>query len=357
MQAKTPEERSKAYEEKFPKARSYVGRFLQIAESAPDDPSAVDSLVWIVQHAEGGPEFDRAIDVLVRDHAADQRVGLQAASGLNGKMSPETARLLRAMLDKNPNRFVRGMVCLWLGQHLKNQSQSVRSIRDDKETAAWWEGRFLEEGFDREAFERFRRRDPDALMKESEAAFERVVKEFGDLRSREGTIGQEAQTELNEIRNLVPGKPAPEVTGSDVNGHPFKLSDERGRVVLLSFWGRRWGSLRGQIPYERALVARMKDRPFVVLGVNDEESQEQLRALVKKEEITWRSWWDPDGRKGASGPIARQFNIYTRPTYYLIDHRGVIRRKFLGTPGPGKLDAAIDELVAAAEKDADPPRP
>ena len=42
---------------------------------------------------------------------------------------------------------------------------------------------FLEEGGDKESFERFRRRDPDALMKEAEAAFERVVKEFGDLPS------------------------------------------------------------------------------------------------------------------------------------------------------------------------------
>ena len=138
---------------------------------------------------------------------------------------------------------------------------------------------------------------------------------------------------------------------------PLKLSDERGRVVLLSFWGQRWGSLRGQIPHERAIVARMKDRPFVVLGINDEADKEQLRSLIKKEGITWRSWWDPEGRRNADGPIARQFNIHTRPTYYLIDHRGVIRRKYTGTPGPGELDAAIDELVAAAEKDADAPRP
>ena len=114
-QAKTPEERSKAYDEKFPQARAYVGRFLQIAESAPDDPSAVDALVWIVEHGQCGPAFDRAIDVLARDHAADRRVGLRAASGLIHKMSPETERLLRAMLDKNPNRFVRGTACLWLG--------------------------------------------------------------------------------------------------------------------------------------------------------------------------------------------------------------------------------------------------
>src|SRR5262249_40158944 len=150
----------------------------------------------------------------------------------------------------------------------------------------------LEEGGDKASFERFRRRDPDALMTQSEAAFERVVKEFVDIPgSRGGTLGQEAGAALNEIRNLVPGKPAPEVTGLDIDGRPMKLSDHRGRVILLSFWGQRWGSLRGQIPHERQLVARMQDRPFVLLGVNDETDKEKLRGLIKSEGITWRSWW------------------------------------------------------------------
>lgn len=219
----------------------------------------------------------------------------------------------------------------------------------------WTESRFLEDGGDRKGFERFRGRDPDALMAQAEAAFERIIKEYAELGDgRGGTLGQEARDELNEIRNLVPGKPAPEVTGSDIDGRPMRLSDHRGRVVLLAFWGQQWGSLRGQIPYERRLVARMHDRPFVLLGVNDDTDKEKLSGLINTEGITWRSWWDVGGRNHSPGPIARQFNVHTRPTYYLIDHRGVIRRKFLGTPGPGKLDAAIDELVVAAERDAAP---
>jgi RNA polymerase sigma factor (sigma-70 family) len=335
--------------------RSYARRFLQLTESAPSDPTAVDALVWIVQFSDAGPEFDRAIELLARDHATKRQVGLPACSSLIGKMSPSAETLLRAVVDKNPDRFVRGYACLWLGQHLREQSRAVRSVRGDKQWAAQLEARILEDGGDKAGFERFSKRDPDTLMTQSQAAFERVVKEFADIPgSRGGTLGEEAGAVLNEIRNLVPGKPAPEVTGADVDGKPMKLSDHRGRVVLLSFWGKNWGSLRAQIPYERALAARMHDRPFVLLGVNDDD-KETLRALIKKEDITWPSLWDRGRDAGTFGPIARQFNIQTRPALYLIDHRGIIRQKHAGMPDIGKLDAAIDELVAAAERDAGAP--
>src|SRR5262249_8675215 len=57
--AKTPEDRQKAYREKFPRPQSYAGRFLRHAESAPADSSAVDALLWIVQNSFAlvGPEF------------------------------------------------------------------------------------------------------------------------------------------------------------------------------------------------------------------------------------------------------------------------------------------------------------
>ena len=63
------------------------------------------------------------------------------------------------------------------------------------------------------------------------------VKEFGDVTSGRNTLGAAAQSELNEIRNLGIGKPAPEIKGEDIDGTPFKLSDYKGKVVVVDFWG------------------------------------------------------------------------------------------------------------------------
>ena len=355
--AKTAEERMRAYEEKFPRPRAYAGRFLQIAESAPGP---------VGRRCAG---LDRAARrrrarVRPRDRAARRDHAAKHERRSPGGEQPDRQDFAdgRAALPRGhrqePGPVHPGdtLACGWGNTSGINPRRSGASGRT-RQIAGRLEAMFLEEGGDKESFERFRSRDPDALMKQAEAAFERVVKEFGDVPGGRGEpLGQEARSELNEIRNLVPGKPAPEVTGADVDGHPIKLSDYRGRVVLISFWGQQWGSLRRQVPSDRVLAARMKDRPFVLLGVND-DGKELLRALIKKEGITWPTLWDRGGDANTPGPIARQFNIQVRPSHYLIDHRGIIRHKFIGTAGVGKLDAAIDELVAAAERDPDATKP
>jgi len=82
------------------------------------------------------------------------------------------------------------------------------------------------------------KQDPAALEKESESLFEQTQKEYGDVQGGfKGTLGQSAAAELFELRNLAIGKTAPEITGEDIDGKPMKLSDFKGKIVLLDFWG------------------------------------------------------------------------------------------------------------------------
>jgi len=99
-------------------------------------------------------------------------------------------------------------------------------------------------------------------------------------------------------------------------------------------------------PHERSLVTKLMDRPFVILGVNSDDDPDRLREAMKKEKITWPSFFD-GGLIG--GPIATQWGVTGWPTIYVLDHEGVIRHKNLrGEP----LEKAITALVEAAEKAA-----
>ena len=56
-------------------------------------------------------------------------------------------------------------------------------------------------------------------------------------------------------------------------------------------------------------------------------------------------------RAVANGPIATQFNVRGWPTLYVVDHKGVIRHKWVGSPGAETMDKALEKLVKEAEED------
>jgi nitrogen regulatory protein PII-like uncharacterized protein len=95
-------------------------------------------------------------------------------------------------------------------------------------------------------------------------------------------------------------------------------------------------------------VTNLKDKPFALIGIHIGGSNaKQLKELMEKEKITWRSFVDA-GNAGA-GPIATKWNLSTTPTFYVIDHKGVIRSKWAGAAGEKVMEEALDKLIKAAE--------
>ena len=91
--------------------------------------------------------------------------------------------------------------------------------------------------FGKDYLEALQRQDRDKAGKEAEAFFERAAAQYGDVKVPYGsTVGESAKVELYVIRHLSVGKEAPEIEGGDQDGKRFKLSDYRGKVVLLYFW-------------------------------------------------------------------------------------------------------------------------
>jgi len=97
------------------------------------------------------------------------------------------------------------------------------------------------------------------------------------------------------------------------------------------------------IPDEKALVERLKDKPFALLGVNSDAPREQVPEKLRQAGITWRNALEG----GTDGPLARRFNVFAWPTVFVLDAAGVIRHRELR----GKdLDAAVDRLVAELQE-------
>jgi hypothetical protein len=102
-------------------------------------------------------------------------------------------------------------------------------------------------------------------------------------------------------------------------------------------------------PHERALVKRLEGKPFALIGVNSDSHREETKTKNEKEQITWRSFWNGGS---ADGPISTTWNVHYWPTVYIIDAKGVIRYKYLASPGAKVLDEAIDALMKENEEQA-----
>ena len=96
----------------------------------------------------------------------------------------------------------------------------------------------------------------------------------------------------------------------------------------------------------------MKDKPFALIGVNVGGNAKNLKAVMKKENVTWRTFADP-GNAG-QGAIAARWNLTSTPTLYVLDARGVIRYKWPGSPGHAAIDSALGTLIKEAERQRSP---
>ena len=209
-----------------------------------------------------------------------------------------------------------------------------------------------------EGLRRLRAQDPAALEVEAEALFERTLKEFAGVWPQgpdRPSLGEWAERSLFQLRDLRIGRPVPEIEGVDLSGKPMKLSDFRGKVIVLSFWETDDHASMGLVASHRALARRMNGRPFALVGVNHDWSRFQAAMAGAREGIKWRSFWDGDRFRDDrmnsttvkwAGDFRSGLLVGAYPKVYLIDARGIIRRKSVYGRD---LDEAIGSLVAEAE--------
>jgi hypothetical protein len=217
-------------------------KFLALAEKYPDDPIAFDALkqaVWQVNNTPWPVEMvgedvarPRAFELLQRDHLRSEKLG-PLCQRISYGFCKEYETFLRAVAAKSPHKAIRATASLSLGRYLNNRLQRIDLCRERpglaKQFAALY-GKGYVAGLLKQG--------RGKAVKEVEAVLEQAAEKYGDVKLDGKTIADRAKAELFEVRHLSVGKEAQEIEGEDQDGKRFKLSDYRGKVVLLDFWNR-----------------------------------------------------------------------------------------------------------------------
>ncbi|WP_423146797.1 redoxin domain-containing protein [Rubrolithibacter danxiaensis] len=145
---------------------------------------------------------------------------------------------------------------------------------------------------------------------------------------RETTVGKAIGEALEGGKKTAVGAMAIDFTQNDVNGKPVKLSDFRGKYLLLDFWASWCGPCRHENPNVVRVYNKYKDKNFTVLGVSldRQNGKDAWLKAIKDDQLEWTQVSD---LKFWNNKVAVLYGIRAIPQNFLIDPSGKIIAKNL----------------------------
>jgi hypothetical protein len=222
---KTPEEEKKLQplgEKYLAGQANRIDAAIEIAKADPKSEVGLAALEWVLtlRRSYSLPAGATAIDLVLAHHTKNPKVGTIIAwveefrFACKGEDAAKAATLIETIAEKNPSKTARGQAfaAIAIEAHLKLAQAQYKNSPDC-----------------------------DKLAADAERAYQVVAKDYADcprlIGSIDKTLGEWALRNLFSLRHLRVGKVAPDIEGEDLDGVKFKLSDYRGKVVVLDFWG------------------------------------------------------------------------------------------------------------------------
>jgi hypothetical protein len=286
-------------------------QLLRLVEQDPKDEAAFEILTWLMYFP---PEETRrkVLTLLIDNHGKTRRFDRFVLNVCFGRAHYAPQEFLERVMD-------------------------LPAVTESNRALACWE-------LANRALARARETPNAETTAAAEKILERLRKDFADS-TQYGSVtpGEFAERSLRDLRLFWVGKTAPEIEGEDLAGKKFKLSDYRGKVVLLHFW---LGQDINRIREVAQLDKRFAGKPFTTLSVNFQAERDYARQQIQQSGTTTPVWW---ARQDLRSPIARKWD-FPRPEHvFLLDSKGVIRYRGYGYQ-PRQVDPLIEKLLSEAEK-------
>jgi thiol-disulfide isomerase/thioredoxin len=130
----------------------------------------------------------------------------------------------------------------------------------------------------------------------------------------------------HSLTQLKPAPAAADFRLPDLDGKPHQLSDYRGKVVLVNFWATWCPPCRREMPSMERLAQRLKDQPFVILAINQQEDAERVFEFSGQlvPPPGFPILFDPDSK------VAHAWKVQGLPASFIVDQQGRVAYRAMG---------------------------
>ncbi len=224
------EEMDELREQLSVKTKSIFQNILKLAEQADKDAdTSLQAVMMVMTRTDDAELQAKAGELLIKHHMENEDLPDSLQGLMRGMPSKTTQGIFEKVIENSKDDRIRGLASLSLIDYLANAKQIGAQVVGNPQ---------IEKAYPElvEFVKSLDDLDEEAVI----ARYKKIAAEFADVKHEDSTIGKIAERKIKvmEIRaNVVVGKVAPEIEGPDIDGTDFKLSDYRGKVVMLDFWG------------------------------------------------------------------------------------------------------------------------
>lgn len=156
---------------------------------------------------------------------------------------------------------------------------------------------------------------------------------------RTKTFAEQRKKSQEQEKKMVAGVTAPDFTLKDINGNDFKLSNLRGKYVMLDFWGSWCGWCIKALPNMKECYNKHKDSGnFEIVSIDCNDTEDKWKTAVKQHAMNWIQV-----KSEKQDAISTVYGVSGYPTFVIIDPDGKIIKRFVGSSP--EMYTSIDSLL------------
>ncbi len=229
---KDDEARNDLFAKLYPKPGPYMERLGAIVKKAPEDPASLNAILWMLGNNVTKDQRAEFLGVLLAHHITADEIGV-ACQAVSRDASIATEKFLRRVITVSKSHEAVGHATYALagvlGRRISLKERLTKNFDLNQPD--------MVRTYGKEVVKLCEASSAKDLAAERKALLETVRDKFGDVPRYNSTLGKAAKGQLFEAEHLQIGMVAPDIQGDDLDGVDFKLSDYRGKVVFLDFWG------------------------------------------------------------------------------------------------------------------------